>query len=262
MDIHNQKIEEAVESSKDGSGSDSSYSMTTQSHYYPKRHIISAASSVVSGNSYGSANSTGTSLLSMPTTSTAAMGGGTVAGLQMQIPQQQQQLPFVPKEAKVGQPTSNEVTNNNNALPTTLAPSAMPSQPQKAPVTTVTSKQIVLPMGAPPHPVAEFLFQLTKMLTDNNSEYIEWRNASIVVHNPPVSVTMYTCFPFPHLCFAQYTRKHDMHNIYTIGPRERHFTQVLSSFQLFQLCKYMKAYPYLYMLCKSLCLLSMKTFPV
>ena len=193
MDVHNQKIEEAVESSKDGSGSDSSYSMTTQSHYYPKRHIISAASSVVSGNSYGSANSTGTSLLSMPTTSTAAMGGGTVAGLQMQIPQQQQQLPFVPEEAKVGQPTSNEVTNNNNALP---------SAPQKAPVTTVTSKQIVLPMGAPPHPVAEFLFQLTKMLTDNNSEYIEWRNASIVVHNPPVSVTMYTCFPFSTLVFC------------------------------------------------------------
>jgi hypothetical protein len=40
-------------------------------------------------------------------------------------------------------------------------------------------------MGAPPHPVAEFLFQLTKMLTDNNSEYIEWRNASIFVHDPP-----------------------------------------------------------------------------
>lgn len=182
MDIHKQQIEEAVES-KDGSGSDSSYSMTTQSHYYPpKRHIISAASSVVSGNSYGSANSSGTSLLPMPT---AAMGGGMVAGLQMQIPQQQQQHPFVPEEAKVGQPTSNEVTNS------AFAPFAMPSQPQKAPVTAVTGKQIVLPMGAPPHPVAEFLFQLTKMLTDNNSEYIGWRNASIVVHNPPVSgVTM------------------------------------------------------------------------
>lgn len=39
--------------------------------------------------------------------------------------------------------------------------------------------------GAPLHPVAEFLFQLTKMLTENNNEFIEWRNASIFVHDPP-----------------------------------------------------------------------------
>lgn len=46
---------------------------------------------------------------------------------------------------------------------------------------------MILQMGAPLHPVAEFLFQLTKMLTDNNTEFIEWRNASIFVHDPPVS---------------------------------------------------------------------------
>lgn len=45
---------------------------------------------------------------------------------------------------------------------------------------------MILQMGAPLHPVAEFLFQLTKMLTDNNTEFIEWRNASIFVHDPPV----------------------------------------------------------------------------
>ena len=44
---------------------------------------------------------------------------------------------------------------------------------------------LVLQISAPPHPVAEFLFQLTKMLTDNNSEFIEWSNASIYVHDPP-----------------------------------------------------------------------------
>ena len=44
----------------------------------------------------------------------------------------------------------------------------------------------ILQMGAPLHPVAEFLFQLTKMLTENNTEFIEWRNASIFVHDPPV----------------------------------------------------------------------------
>lgn len=46
---------------------------------------------------------------------------------------------------------------------------------------------IVLQMNAPPHPVAEFLFQLTKMLTDDNKEYIEWRKGSIYVLDPPVS---------------------------------------------------------------------------
>ena len=45
---------------------------------------------------------------------------------------------------------------------------------------------MILQMGAPLHSVAEFLFQLTKMLTDNNTEFIEWRNASIFVHDPPV----------------------------------------------------------------------------
>lgn len=44
---------------------------------------------------------------------------------------------------------------------------------------------IVLQMNAPPHPVAEFLFQLTKMLTDDNKDYIEWRKASIFVTDPP-----------------------------------------------------------------------------
>ena len=28
--------------------------------------------------------------------------------------------------------------------------------------------------GFPDHPVAEFLFQLTKMLSDDNTHYIEW----------------------------------------------------------------------------------------
>lgn len=44
---------------------------------------------------------------------------------------------------------------------------------------------IVLQMNAPPHPVDEFLLQLTKMLTDDNKDYIEWRNASVFVTDPP-----------------------------------------------------------------------------
>lgn len=53
---------------------------------------------------------------------------------------------------------------------------------------TKNTNAVLLQMNAPPHyPVAEFLFQLTKMLTDDNQEFIEWKKSSIVVHDPPVS---------------------------------------------------------------------------
>jgi hypothetical protein len=34
------------------------------------------------------------------------------------------------------------------------------------------------------HPIAEFLYQLTKLLTDDNSEIIEWADGRIKVHHP------------------------------------------------------------------------------
>jgi hypothetical protein len=34
------------------------------------------------------------------------------------------------------------------------------------------------------HPIAEFLYQLTKMLTDDNNEVIEWSDGRIRVHYP------------------------------------------------------------------------------
>ncbi len=42
-----------------------------------------------------------------------------------------------------------------------------------------------LQMNAPPYPVDEFLLQLTKMLTDDNKDYIEWHKVSLCVTNPP-----------------------------------------------------------------------------
>jgi len=79
--------------------------------------------------------------------------------------------------------------NTENESPKAVQSSAPALYPPKnapaAPSADASSNPMVLHMGAPPHPVAEFLFQLTKMLTDNNPEYIEWRNASIFVHNPP-----------------------------------------------------------------------------
>lgn len=71
---------------------------------------------------------------------------------------------------------------------------------------------MLLQMNAPPHPVAEFLFQLTKMLTDDNKEFIEWRKASIFVHDPPVShfcvteecLLHYYAYSNAHLCVICY----------------------------------------------------------
>lgn len=68
-------------------------------------------------------------------------------------------------------------SNNNNSSNMNPAIDNSNSSENRAPM--------VLQLNTPPHPVAEFLFQLTKMLTDNNSEYIEWSNASIFVHDPP-----------------------------------------------------------------------------
>ena len=34
------------------------------------------------------------------------------------------------------------------------------------------------------HPIAEFLYQLTKMLTEDNGEIIEWSDGRIKVHHP------------------------------------------------------------------------------
>merc|ERR1712113_257662 len=36
----------------------------------------------------------------------------------------------------------------------------------------------------PQHPIAEFLYQLTKMLSDDNQEIIEWSQGRIKVHFP------------------------------------------------------------------------------
>jgi hypothetical protein len=96
--------------------------------------------------------------------------------------------------------------NTENESPKAVQSSAPALYPPKnapaAPSADASSNPMVLHMGAPPHPVAEFLFQLTKMLTDNNPEYIEWRNASIFVHNPPVSLSL-LAFNVDHIMCAR-----------------------------------------------------------
>lgn len=57
------------------------------------------------------------------------------------------------------------------------------------------------------HPIAEFLHQLTKMLTDDNSKIIEWADGRIRVHHPErlEAEVLHKCFR--HSKFASFQRQ-------------------------------------------------------
>lgn len=55
--------------------------------------------------------------------------------------------------------------------------------------------------------VPEFLYQLTKMLTDNNRDIIEWSNGKIEVHNPHKLQTHVLNRYFRHSKFASFQRQ-------------------------------------------------------
>mmetsp|Transcript_37244 Transcript_37244/g.90388 ORF Transcript_37244/g.90388 Transcript_37244/m.90388 type:complete len:611 (+) Transcript_37244:435-2267(+) len=57
------------------------------------------------------------------------------------------------------------------------------------------------------HPVAEFLYQLTKMLTDDNSEIIEWTDGRIKVHYPERLEDEVLHKYFRHSKFASFQRQ-------------------------------------------------------
>lgn len=58
-----------------------------------------------------------------------------------------------------------------------------------------------------PHPIAEFLYQLTKMLTDDNSEIIEWSNVRIKVHEPKRLESEVLHKYFRHAKFSSFQRQ-------------------------------------------------------
>lgn len=57
------------------------------------------------------------------------------------------------------------------------------------------------------HPIAEFLYQLTKMLTDDNSEIIEWAEGRIRVHHPERLESEVLHKYFRHSKFASFQRQ-------------------------------------------------------
>jgi len=62
-------------------------------------------------------------------------------------------------------------------------------------------------LGSPHNTVAEFLYQLTKMLTDDNREIIEWSNGRIEVHDPPRLASDVLHRYFRHSKYASFQRQ-------------------------------------------------------
>lgn len=211
-----------------GSSSSSNPSMqNNQQQTKKKHHVISAASSVASTNSLTSSSTKPSSLST--STGTTTMGGMAAGGsdaikslMQMQQQHDPPQNKDVPTETKTKAPVKSSSTSTSSSV---TAPGRR------------DSSAMVLPMagGAPPHPVAEFLFQLTKMLTDNNTKYIEWRNASIFVHDPPVStklvvlVLILSTYLWSKVSlntfFAVNSMTHDVHNIIQYRAWKKKFYQ-------------------------------------
>lgn len=140
------------------------------------RHLVSGASSVVSSSHSLSSSST----CRAPShaggcagSNSSHTGAGSIHAT----------VPAAPLEGSKESPPQ-------QLFPLAASGSVAPASHDAATPTPTPASRLahpmVLHMNAPPHPVAEFLFQLTKMLTDNNSKYIEWHHASIFVHDPPV----------------------------------------------------------------------------
>mmetsp|Transcript_9590 Transcript_9590/g.28634 ORF Transcript_9590/g.28634 Transcript_9590/m.28634 type:complete len:479 (+) Transcript_9590:69-1505(+) len=84
-----------------------------------------------------------------------------------------------------------------------IQPTAPTSIPP--PIATVSAPQAAT--NQPHHPVAEFLYQLTKMLTDDNNEIIEWVDGRIKVHYPERLESEVLHKYFRHSKFASFQRQ-------------------------------------------------------
>jgi len=70
-----------------------------------------------------------------------------------------------------------------------------------------SSTGVTMGPNQPHHPVAEFLYQLTKMLTDDNNEIIEWVEGRIKVHFPERLESEVLHKYFRHSKFASFQRQ-------------------------------------------------------
>jgi hypothetical protein len=125
------------------------------------------------------------------------------------------QVPLSPEESLTSAPPQ-AVPSMNENLPASAVssiPDPLSSQASQAPVPIMpsTSAQAIRPSQASTasggSSVAEFLYQLTKMLTDDNSEIIEWSNGKIEVHSPHRLESDVLHKYFRHSKFASFQRQ-------------------------------------------------------
>lgn len=86
-----------------------------------------------------------------------------------------------------------------------LCPNPMMLQGLAMPPPPTNTMDVYLPR--PDQPIAEFLYQLTKMLTVENKEVIEWSNGRIKVHDPPKLAKEVLHKYFRHSKYASFQRQ-------------------------------------------------------
>lgn len=110
--------------------------------------------------------------------------------------------------------TATETNNNNTCIGgPSVAQTLDTGAPSAISLAGTVTMQIspstgVLVSGTPnTNTVPEFLYQLTKMLTDNNRDIIEWSNGKIEVHSPHKLETHVLNRYFRHSKFASFQRQ-------------------------------------------------------
>lgn len=106
--------------------------------------------------------------------------------------------------------TSNCILEQQTQIQPSSIPLAAQSPPRTGSMQISPSTGVVVASStntANANTVPEFLYQLTKMLTDNNRDIIEWSNAKIEVHSPRKLETHVLNRYFRHSKFASFQRQ-------------------------------------------------------
>lgn len=133
-------------------------------------------------------------LSSMLAQGNGAPSSASAPGSAQQQQQQQQQL-----QAAAPPPATSQLLPPGSSAREPASLEAMLSQAQNAQNGDRGNNQH--------HPVAEFLYQLTKMLTDDNNEIIEWVDGRIKVHHPERLEAEVLHKYFRHSKFASFQRQ-------------------------------------------------------
>jgi HSF-type DNA-binding len=135
------------------------------------------------------------------------------SSIPLSISQQSLTSPIIPPfndnvQGSINQSVNNPLAAQSPAVRTlAVVPSAAPVP--IVPSNTVVTSVVGVPSKLAPanNSVAEFLYQLTKMLTDDNKEVIEWSNSKIEVHNPYKLASEVLPKYFRHSKFASFQRQ-------------------------------------------------------